>query len=260
MNETSTFPAETFQLFGKKQLQDFLEISHYTSRLRTPDDVNIVLERIQKLLPFGQIIGGLAQLNSEGRFEQYARVYNVSYPNDWLYVYAKNGYAEVDPVFLALMRQSGGQIWKNTYEGVKQRKQQSFIEEARAFGLTNGVTVSQHAQNMVSFFSFAGDCEEDNRRFLPVIQYLLEHVHEVLFEYRPVANTPLTAPLSPREITVLNWMKLGKTNGEIAMIIGISERTVRFHAERIYVKLDVTSRAQAVACAMEQGLLSTDRL
>jgi hypothetical protein len=28
MNETSTFPAETFQLFGKKQLQDFLEISH----------------------------------------------------------------------------------------------------------------------------------------------------------------------------------------------------------------------------------------
>jgi LuxR family transcriptional regulator, quorum-sensing system regulator CviR len=78
----------------------------------------------------------------------------------------------------------------------------------------------------------------------------------VLFEHRPVAVTPLTAPLSSREITVLNWMKLGKTNGEIAMIIGISERTVRFHAERIYVKLDVTSRAQAVACAMEQGLLS----
>jgi LuxR family transcriptional regulator, quorum-sensing system regulator CviR len=256
MNEISTFPAQAFQLFEKKQLQDFLEISHYTSRLRTPDDVNVVLEKIQKLLPFGQIIGGLAQLSSEGRFEQYARVYNVSYPNDWLYVYAKNGYAEVDPVFLSLMRQSGGQIWSNTYEGVKQRKQQAFIEEARAFGLTNGVTVSRHAQNMVSFFSFAGDCEKDNERFLPVIQYLLEHVHEVLFEQRPVAGTPLTAPLSPREITVLNWMKLGKTNGEIAMIIGISERTVRFHAERIYVKLDVTSRAQAVACAMEQGLLS----
>jgi LuxR family transcriptional regulator, quorum-sensing system regulator CviR len=256
MNETSTFPAETFQLFGKKQLQDFLEISHYTSRVRTPDDVNIVLEKIQKLLPFEQIIGGLAQLNSEGGFDQYARVYNVSYPNDWLYVYAKNRYAEVDPVFLSLMRQSGAQIWSNTYDGVKQRKQQSFIEEARAFGLTNGVTVSRHAENMVSFFSFAGDCEEDNQRFLPVIQYLLEHVHEVLFEQRPVAVTPLTAPLSPREITVLNWMKLGKTNGEIAMIIGISERTVRFHAERIYVKLDVTSRAQAVACAMEQGLLS----
>jgi DNA-binding CsgD family transcriptional regulator len=258
MNGTSTFPAETFQFFGKKHLQDFLEIAHYTSRVRTPDDVNVVLEKIQKLLPFEQVIGGLAQLNSEGRFEQYARVYNISYPNDWLYVYAKNGYAEVDPVFLSLMRQSGSQIWKNTYEGVKQRQQQSFIEEARAFGLTNGVTVSRHAaaQNMISFFSFAGECEENNQRFLPVIQYLLEHVHEVLFEHRPVAGASPSAPLSPREITVLNWMKMGKTNGEIAMIIGISERTVRFHAERIYVKLDVTSRAQAVACAIEQGLLS----
>jgi DNA-binding CsgD family transcriptional regulator len=60
--------------------------------------------------------------------------------------------------------------------------------------------------------------------------------------------------LSPRELMVLEWMKQGKTNWEISRIIGVSERTVRFHVESIFAKLDVGSRTQAVACAIEQGL------
>jgi DNA-binding CsgD family transcriptional regulator len=63
--------------------------------------------------------------------------------------------------------------------------------------------------------------------------------------------------LSPRELTVLCWMKEGKTNGEIAGILGLSERTVRFHVESIFEKLDVTSRTQAVARAMDTGLIAS---
>jgi DNA-binding CsgD family transcriptional regulator len=54
------------------------------------------------------------------------------------------------------------------------------------------------------------------------------------------------------------WMKQGKTNWEISRILGVSERTVRFHVEGIFVKLDVSSRTQAVACAMEQGLFADE--
>jgi DNA-binding CsgD family transcriptional regulator len=59
-------------------------------------------------------------------------------------------------------------------------------------------------------------------------------------------------------MTVLLWMKQGKTNWEIAQIVGVTERTVRFHVEGIFMKLDVNSRTQAVAVAMEQGLLQTE--
>jgi carbon-monoxide dehydrogenase medium subunit len=59
---------------------------------------------------------------------------------------------------------------------------------------------------------------------------------------------------SPREMMVLEWMKQGKTNWEISRIIGVSERTVRFHVESIFMKLDVGSRTQAVAFAIENGL------
>lgn len=66
-----------------------------------------------------------------------------------------------------------------------------------------------------------------------------------------------TCHLSPRELTVLLWMKEGKTNWEIAQILGLSERTVRFHVGGIFEKLDVTSRTQAVARALGAGLIAS---
>ena len=60
--------------------------------------------------------------------------------------------------------------------------------------------------------------------------------------------------LTLREMNILNWVKNGKTNSEIAQIMGITERTIRFHVESIFSKLDVTSRSQAVATAIEHGL------
>ncbi|MEQ1793459.1 MAG: helix-turn-helix transcriptional regulator [Nitrospira sp.] len=66
-----------------------------------------------------------------------------------------------------------------------------------------------------------------------------------------------TCHLSPRELTVLLWMKEGKTNWEIAQILGLSERTVRFHVGSIFEKLDVTSRTQAVARALGEGLIAS---
>lgn len=66
-----------------------------------------------------------------------------------------------------------------------------------------------------------------------------------------------TCHLSPRELTVLHWMREGKTNWEIARIVGRSERTVRFHVGSIFNKLDVTSRTQAVVRALEAGLIAS---
>ncbi len=53
--------------------------------------------------------------------------------------------------------------------------------------------------------------------------------------------------LSDREHEILHWVRSGKTNLEIGMILGISPNTVKNHLKRIFQKLDVTCRAQAVA-------------
>jgi hypothetical protein len=51
------------------------------------------------------------------------------------------------------------------------------------------------------------------------------------------------------------WIEEGKTTWEIARILDITERTVRFHVEEIFKKLNTTTRAQAIAKAHKGGLL-----
>ena len=53
--------------------------------------------------------------------------------------------------------------------------------------------------------------------------------------------------LSDRENEILHWVRGGKTNVEIGMILSISSNTVKNHLKRIFQKLDVSCRAQAVA-------------
>lgn len=58
-----------------------------------------------------------------------------------------------------------------------------------------------------------------------------------------------SAPLTPREAEVLSWLAKGKTNRDIADILGMSPRTVNKHLEHIFEKLGVETRTAAAAMA-----------
>ncbi len=63
--------------------------------------------------------------------------------------------------------------------------------------------------------------------------------------------------LTPREQDVLNLMARGLRNKEIAFDLHITERTVKFHANAIYRKLDVGGRTEAVSKALQKGMVKT---
>jgi DNA-binding NarL/FixJ family response regulator len=73
-------------------------------------------------------------------------------------------------------------------------------------------------------------------------------------EVRLVERKP-EAPLSPREIEILQQVAYGATTKEVADTLGISFHTVKTHLERIFEKLGANDRAQAVAIAIRQGLV-----
>jgi len=60
--------------------------------------------------------------------------------------------------------------------------------------------------------------------------------------------------LTPRENEVLHWLARGKTDIEIAALLGLSPRTVQKHLEHVYVKLGVETRTAAVMRALAQRL------
>jgi DNA-binding CsgD family transcriptional regulator len=57
----------------------------------------------------------------------------------------------------------------------------------------------------------------------------------------------LDAALTQRESEVLSWVAKGKTNRDIAEILGMSPRTVNKHLEHIFDKLGVETRSAAAA-------------
>jgi len=74
------------------------------------------------------------------------------------------------------------------------------------------------------------------------------------------ANTPQAKSSGPvnltdRELEVLASVAHGERSKEIAMHLGISERTIKAHLASIYNKLGVDSRAAAIAVAAQKGLL-----
>jgi DNA-binding NarL/FixJ family response regulator len=78
------------------------------------------------------------------------------------------------------------------------------------------------------------------------------------FEALPDPDEP--ALLTPREVEVLRDISEGLTNKEIAVQLGISLHTVKFHVESLMRKLAVSSRAEAVSKSMRLGLLAPYRL
>jgi hypothetical protein len=131
------FPSEIFEDLTKREIQAVVEILHYSADATTGDDVYHILQLIQRAVACPKVIGGVAQLTDTGGFREFNSVINVSYSNDWLYTYGKNGYASVDPVLQSLLSSFKTQVWKQTYAKTVSPKQLEFIEEARSLGRTD---------------------------------------------------------------------------------------------------------------------------
>lgn len=72
----------------------------------------------------------------------------------------------------------------------------------------------------------------------------------------PVIRNPAPNPLSPRETEVLNLLARGMSFSEISSVLNISCHTVTAHIKKIYRKLQVHSRGEAVYEASQMGILS----
>jgi transcriptional regulator EpsA len=89
---------------------------------------------------------------------------------------------------------------------------------------------------------------------LPYIEMALRHVAPLPHQLQgangadgeALAQFVQEKGITERELEVLRWVTLGKTNPEIGAILDLSEFTIKNHLKRIFRKLDVMNRAQAV--------------
>lgn len=105
----------------------------------------------------------------------------------------------------------------------------------------------------------AGRSEAAMAMLLPTLDTAARQVTDVPRQSSPMragvdAATAEAGDLSEREAEIMDWVAAGKTNSEIGSILGISAFTVKNHMQRIFRKLDVFNRAQAVSKITRVGL------
>jgi len=85
-------------------------------------------------------------------------------------------------------------------------------------------------------------------------QGLIVGTSTLLFE---TESEPLShGPLTDRESEVLGLLAKGLANKQIAVALGISEHTVKFHVSSIYTKLNVTNRTEALREGLRGGWIA----
>jgi NarL family two-component system response regulator LiaR len=85
--------------------------------------------------------------------------------------------------------------------------------------------------------------------------FSMEVTHTLFGANAEKNSAPSDFGLSPREFEVLGQMVKGLGNKEVAHVLTISEATVKFHVRGILAKLNVSSRVEAVAIAVEKHLI-----
>ncbi|MBB5330305.1 response regulator [Tunturiibacter gelidoferens] len=73
-----------------------------------------------------------------------------------------------------------------------------------------------------------------------------------------LAERMMRTNLTARELEILGMLAKGLTNRQIGHALGISQNTVRNHANSVIEKLDVSDRTEAATTAIQRGLISPD--
>lgn len=96
---------------------------------------------------------------------------------------------------------------------------------------------------------------DDLRAALRVVidggRYISARAAEQLMEN--LSSEPITA----REVQILQFASFGLSNQQIAVELGLSERTVKFHFKTLFGKLKVSDRTSAVVTALRRGILTS---
>ncbi|MDO9101103.1 MAG: LuxR family transcriptional regulator [Candidatus Nitrotoga sp.] len=186
------------------------------------------------------------------------------YPKEWRAHYVEHNYQEIDPTYhhCITKRQTIPVIWDSrVFKGSKEAKMRN---ESREFGLLCGASFAVHGGHgeaaMLSLAS-SQDSYRAQQDILSLIGksqllacYLHEAVQRIVLSKGPLLLTKMELTL--REKECLLWAAEGKTGGEIADILQITERTVTFHLQNAGNKMGASNRQHAIARALSMGLIA----
>jgi len=241
-----------YKRFSKKDLMDILDVIQTSLSCKTEMDFKSLLEKAKGIVGGEHSISGLGIYDAEKLVEA-KTIINSSYPKEWLSVYQEKQLYFIDPIVIEQYKSPGTRLWIDTYKKYKGKAVSEFIHNASGFGLKYGISsgIKSMCNRMGSIIVFSNSKDYFGERQKEIMDAFIPHLHQALVRIYRQLKTDIQPHLTEREMEMVRWIKDGKTNWEISMILNISERTVKFHIDNIKNKLGAVSKFHAVAILME---------
>jgi LuxR family quorum sensing-dependent transcriptional regulator len=175
------------------------------------------------------------------------------WPKGWLEQYQKSNFHAHDPVAIFLRTQTRAFKWSEAPIRGDDRLAKSVMTIASTdYFMRHGLGVPLHGLNgYQAGISFAGSEVENVKEADAAVQIIGIYAFNRLAHLKCVSRK--TRILSEREREVLSWTAAGKTAWDTGGILKITEDTVNKHMTSAMRKLNVFSRAQAVAESIRRG-------
>jgi len=188
-----------------------------------------------------------------------------NYPAEWINKYINLTLYQHDPVIIIALRRIMPFTWNDKILPLNKTQHKDIFKVAKKYNVFNGHTfpLHDHENNLATlslytegdidlFQQFVTNNKKNIQQLLLLIheRYMIErrHDHDILKE-------KLAKKLTSREIEALRWASIGKTYHEIAIIMGITESTVKFHIGNLIAKLEVVNAKHAIKKAADLHLL-----
>lgn len=214
-----------------------------------------IFQLLRELIPFDQAVGFMGESDGS-QFGPIEKVFNHGYDSNWLTMYQKKNFEKIDPIMqYSLLTPAKSFEWTEAYANAQGSGHNDFLDMASDFSLKNGLAILLRGRtqkgSMNTGISLHID-EEVPEHCKTILDYIAPHL-QTIFEKPSKKEIP---SLTKKEHETLYWVKEGKSSWDIGMILGVSERTIKFHLSNIFKKLEVVNRSQAVAKALQLGLIS----
>lgn len=240
-------------------LFDSIDLMSSILEAETSESLQIKLGLAVQKVGFSTFVAGVQMTDVDG-----APAHHVisGYPVEWQRIYAQREYIWTDPTVVHCRSSQDPLVWSQ--DVFEQHNGIPMWEEAKAFGLSHGISVALHeGSGTKSMLSLVRDQavdrdEEERDQLISAVKVLAGCAHFVAVRIaKNVLRTERDMPrLTPQEVECLKWVSKGKTSWEIGRIMAISEPTVAFHVKNAMGKLGANNRPQALAVAIRLGLIN----
>ena len=183
----------------------------------------------------------------------------VNYPEAWKRHYYDTGLHRLDPTLSMASRSIAPVDWRRLRGHANFRH---VFSDAHDFGVSElGVTIPVRGPyGDVGMLSVTRDCDEREwesltRRAMGELQSMAVHLHDAAMRSDALSHILRRPTLSSRETEILQWVAAGKSQQDVADILGIAQRTVEVHLASGRDKLGALNTPQAAARAVALGLI-----